>query len=236
MLSWKSMPLLTKPTPSTLGMRPSSFAISSTETWRYSNRADQLLVKATSTPVPAVHPSLLPEMVLKAPDTPPTVRIRSSDALASAAPAVTYGMIQSKATPNLARPVSSDLILTASLATQPTCEQVCTVVGPCKVETIRAWLVLDVAKLPRCPDHWASNSAPKTAHPACQLKPIWPPAIAPLSLPEPPRLVLLSSVAPTPCGVVNRPETKPFGPKAPNWVPAPGSPSNDAFVDVGPQP
>src|SRR5262245_38223766 len=174
-------------------------------------------------------------MVLKAPDTPPTVRIRSSDALASAAPAVTYGMIQSKATPNLARPVSSDLILTDSLAAQPTFEHGpgCTS-APRGVVTGR--LVLDGAKLPRCPDHWASNSAPKTAQPACQLKPICPPAIAPLSLPDPPRLVVLSSVAPSPCGVVNRPETKPFGPKAPNWVPAPGSPSNDAFVDVGPQP
>src|SRR5262245_41196045 len=135
MLSRKSKPLLTKPTPSTLGMRASLFAISSTETWRYSSRADQLFVKAKSTPAPAVHPSLLPEMVSKAPDTPPTVRIRSSDTLASAAPAVTYGMIQSKATPNLARPVSSDLILTDSLAAQPTFEHVAgtAVVGKIRV-------------------------------------------------------------------------------------------------------
>src|SRR5262245_23278941 len=186
-------------------MRPSSFAISSTETQRYSSRADQLLVKATSTPAPAVHPSLLPEMVLKAPLIPPAVTIKSSDTLASAAPAVTYGRIQSKATPNLARPVRSDLSLTDSLAKQPGVEHA-------------------AAKLARCPVHWASSSAPNTAHPACQLNPIWPPAIAPLSLPEPPRLVLLSSVGPSPCGVVNTPEMKPFGPRTPNWVPAPDRP------------
>ena len=61
-----------------------------------------MLVKATSTPAPAVHPSLLSEWVVKAPLIPPTVMAKSSDALASAAPAVTYGRIQSKATPNLA--------------------------------------------------------------------------------------------------------------------------------------
>jgi hypothetical protein len=116
-------------------------------------------------------------------------------------------MIQSKATPNLARPVSSDLILTDSLAAQPTFEHVAgtAVVGKIVVIEVKAWLVLDGAKLPRCPDHWASNSAPKTAHPACQLNPICPPAIAPLSLPDPPRLVLLSSVAPSPPGVVKTP-------------------------------
>src|SRR5262245_44022448 len=200
-------------------MRPSSFAISSTETQRYSSRADQLLVKATSTPAPAVHPSLLPEMVLKAPLIPPTVTVKSSDMLASAAPAVTYGKIQSKATPNLARPVRSDLSLTLSVALQPANRSV----------------EHAVAKLAVCPDHWASSSAPNTAQPACQLNPIWPPAIAPLSLPEPPRLVLLSSVGPSPCGVVNTPETKPFGVRSPNWVPAPGSPSNEVLVDVRPQ-
>src|SRR5262245_55660055 len=142
-------------------------------------------------------------------------------------------MIESKATPHLALPGRSSLIWTDSLAKQRTMEHVA---GSTPALRITGWLELDGTKLPRCPDHWASNSAPKTAQPACQLKPICPPAIAPLSLPDPPRLVVLSSVAPSPCGVVNRPETKPFGPKAPNWVPAPGSPSNDAFVDVGPQP
>src|SRR5262245_15618613 len=112
-------------------------------------------------------------MVLKVPVTPPTVRIISLDALASAAPAVTYGMIQSKATPNLARPVMNDLILTASLPKQPAVSHA-------------------AAKLARCPLHWASSSAPNTAQPACQLNPICPPASAPLDLPEPFTPVLLS--------------------------------------------
>src|SRR5262245_32119992 len=201
-------------------MRPSSFAISSTETQRYSSRADQLLVKATSTPAPAVHPSLLPEMVLKAPLIPPAVTIKSSDTLASAAPAVTYGKIQSKATPNLARPVRSDLSLTLSVALQPANRSV----------------EHAVAKLPLCPDHWASNSAPNTAQPACQLNPIWPPAIAPLSLPDPPVLVLLSSVGPSPPGVVNAPGMRSRPLNCANAAPAFGSPRKAVFVDVVPQP
>src|SRR5262245_56373270 len=174
-------------------------------------------------------------MVSKVPVTPPTVRIKSSDTLASAAPAVTYGRTQSKATPNLARPVSSDLILTASVAKQPF-EHVAGTRTP--FTAINDWLVLDVAKLAVCPDHWASNWAPKTAHPACQLKPICPPAIAPLSLPDPPRLVLLSSVAPNPPGVVNTPGMLELvlGSGAANMPPACGSPSNEVSVDVCPQP
>src|SRR5262245_58839668 len=104
-------------------------------------------------------------MVLKAPVTPPIVRTRSSDTLASAAPAVTYGMIQSKATPNLARPVSSDLILTASLAKQVAVSH-------------------PLGKLDRSPVHWASSSAPNAAQPACQLNPTCPPASGPLNLPD----------------------------------------------------
>src|SRR3981189_3128679 len=74
-------------------------------------------------------------------------------------------MNQSKAKPKRPRPVASDLILMDSVAVHP---------GPQAAEKVFS-----------CPDHWPSISARKTNIPACQLKPIWPPAMAPLGLPEP---------------------------------------------------
>src|SRR5262249_17575802 len=98
-------------------------------------------------------------------------------------------MSQSKAKPTRARPVVSDLILTVSAAVQAGKQT--TAAGPC------------------CPDHSASNSAPKTTIPACQLKPIWPPAMPPRGLLEPKALALPSSVAPSPDGVVVAPVNAP---------------------------
>src|ERR1700704_4464046 len=91
-------------------------------------------------------------------------------------------MNQSKAKPTRPRPVASDLIFMDSVAVQP---------APQATEKVFS-----------CPDPWPSISAPKTNTPACQLKPIWPPAMAPLGLPEPGTRVPLNSVAPNPNGVV----------------------------------
>src|SRR5215475_12458667 len=81
-------------------------------------------------------------------------------------------MSQSKATPTLARPVSNDFILTASLAKQLPLAHPADRLTP-------------LPKLARCSVHWASTSAPNTNQPACQLKPICPPASGPLGLPDP---------------------------------------------------
>src|ERR1700704_2100057 len=91
-------------------------------------------------------------------------------------------MNQSNARPTRPRPVASDLIWIVSVAVQ---------VAP-----------QVVVKVFCCPDHWPSISPPKTNIPACQLKPIWPPAMAPFGLPEPRIRVPLNSVAPNPNGVV----------------------------------
>src|SRR4051794_38858455 len=85
-------------------------------------------------------------------------------------------MNQSKAKPTRPRPVRSDLIFIVSVAVQP---------APQAAVKVFSW-----------PDHWPSISAPKTNIPACQLNPIWPPAMAPLGLPEPMMRVPLSSVGP----------------------------------------
>src|SRR5712675_134458 len=87
-------------------------------------------------------------------------------------------MNQSNAKPKRPRPVASDLILIDSVAVQRAPQA--------------------TVKVFSCPDHWPSISAPKTNIPACQLKPIWPPAMAPLGLPEPAIRVPLSSVGPVP--------------------------------------
>jgi len=91
-------------------------------------------------------------------------------------------MSQSNANPKRPRPVASDLIFIDSVAVQ-LAPQV-------------------TVKVFSCPDHWPSISAPNTNMPACQLKPIWPPAMAPPGLPEPANRVPLNSVAPSPNGVV----------------------------------
>src|SRR3954451_6806447 len=85
-------------------------------------------------------------------------------------------MNQSNAKPKRPRPVASDLIFIDSVAVQ---------LAP--QATVKVF---------SCPDHWPSISPPKTNIPACQLKPIWPPAMAPLGLPEPIIRVPLSSVGP----------------------------------------
>src|SRR3954465_13511224 len=85
-------------------------------------------------------------------------------------------MNQSNARPKRPRPVARDLIFTDSVAVQ---------LGP--QMTVKVF---------SCPDHWPSISAPNTNIPACQLKPICPPAMAPLGLPEPFTRVPLSSVGP----------------------------------------
>src|SRR4051812_4826521 len=41
---------------------------------------------------------------------------------------------------------------------------------------------LSVAARPRCRDCWRSASMPATQAPDCQLKPVWPPKVMPLSL------------------------------------------------------
>src|SRR3982074_2357036 len=92
-------------------------------------------------------------------------------------------MIQSNAKPKRPRPVTSDLIFMDSVAVQP---------GP--QATVKVF---------SCPDHWPSISPPKTNIPACQLKPIWPPAMAPLGLPEPIIRVPLNSVGPVPMNGTN---------------------------------
>src|SRR4029078_11647289 len=91
-------------------------------------------------------------------------------------------MNQSNAKPKRPRPVTSDLILIVSVAVQ---------VAP-----------QGVVRVFCCPDHWPSISPPKTNIPACQLKPICPPAIPPFRPVDPTILVPLSSVGPSPNGVV----------------------------------
>src|SRR3954468_3474989 len=91
-------------------------------------------------------------------------------------------MNQSKAKPTRPRPVEIDRILIDWVAVQPASQL---------VVKVFSW-----------PDHWPSISPPKTNIPACQLKPIWPPAMAPFGLPEPTIRVPLNSVAPSPNGVV----------------------------------
>ena len=121
-------------------------------------------------------------------------------------------MNQSKAKPKRPRPVASDLIFMDSVAVQP---------GPQAAEKVFS-----------CPDHWPSISPPKTNIPACQLKPIWPPAMAPPGLPEPGTRVPLSSVGPAigtmiPWGVI--PVMGFVKPEAP-------PPANVMFDEYFPQP
>src|SRR4029079_7630028 len=96
-------------------------------------------------------------------------------------------MNQSKAKPTRPRPVEIDRILIDWGAVQPASQL--------------------VVKVLSCTDHWPSISPPKTNIPACQLKPIWPPTMAPLGLPEPGTRGPRSSVGPAtapraPCGVI----------------------------------
>src|SRR4029077_23721 len=121
-------------------------------------------------------------------------------------------MSQSNANPKRPRPVASDLIFIDSVAVQ-LAPQV-------------------TVKVFSCPDHWPSTSAPNTNIPACQLKPIWPPAMAPPGLPEPANRVPLSSVGPGTTLVKGVPGKRGTGlvkPEAP-------LPVNGIFDEYFPQP
>src|SRR3954468_19113859 len=121
-------------------------------------------------------------------------------------------MNQSKAKPTRPRPVEIDRILIDWVAVQPASQL---------VVKVFSW-----------PDHWPSISPPKTNIPACQLKPIWPPAMAPLGLPEPMIRVPLSSVGPPTAMML------PPGPKAGTGLVKPEAPRpvNVMFDEYCPQP